>query len=100
MTVRVEFQWRPSQCGRCRVFGHTDELCPYQPLERGNTEVSIRNEEEENDGFIKVSMREKGNKPTSHKEKATVISKSQPDSRRDKAIHQGGDKSSLTPRIV
>ncbi|KAJ0011097.1 hypothetical protein Pint_33152 [Pistacia integerrima] len=93
---------RPSQCGRCRVFGHTDELCPYQPrtLERGNTGGSVRNEEKENDVFIKVSRGGKGNKHIGRKEKATVISRSQSDFRTNKVIHQGGDKSSSTLRIV
>ncbi|KAJ0033999.1 hypothetical protein Pint_25164 [Pistacia integerrima] len=28
MDVRVEYQWRPSQCDKCQVFGHSVSSCP------------------------------------------------------------------------
>lgn len=30
-TIHVEYEWRPSMCDRCKVFGHEIEGCPLQP---------------------------------------------------------------------
>nr|GEV20885.1 hypothetical protein [Tanacetum cinerariifolium] len=27
-TVRVEYEWKPLRCSRCKAFGHTQEECP------------------------------------------------------------------------
>lgn len=28
-TIKVFYQWRPQACGHCKVFGHSDDTCPY-----------------------------------------------------------------------
>ncbi|KAM1263144.1 hypothetical protein PS2_027954 [Malus domestica] len=27
--IRVEYQWRPKICSKCKVFGHSDSSCPH-----------------------------------------------------------------------
>ncbi|XP_071699103.1 uncharacterized protein [Rutidosis leptorrhynchoides] len=35
--VRVEYEWKPPRCSRCKVFGHTDIQCPkVQPRVMGD----------------------------------------------------------------
>lgn len=31
MLVKVEYQWKPSKCVHCLVFGYTNANCPIQP---------------------------------------------------------------------
>lgn len=63
VSVRVDYQRRPSHCGRCRVFGHMDELCSHQPKndERGSMVDSGKNAkgDGDGDGFKKISRRDR-----------------------------------------
>ncbi|KAJ0024642.1 hypothetical protein Pint_08105 [Pistacia integerrima] len=53
MLVRVEYQWKPSQCIHCSVFGHGEAVCPkIARVEiQAIKEQQIYVRENENDGF-------------------------------------------------
>ncbi|KAJ0041967.1 hypothetical protein Pint_17976 [Pistacia integerrima] len=62
MSVRVDFQWKPSQCGECKVFGHFDENCLIQVKKgaRSNEKGSRKGLEGEIDGFKVLTRKDKG----------------------------------------
>ncbi|XP_031263560.1 uncharacterized protein LOC116121755 [Pistacia vera] len=62
MDVKVEYQWHPSQCARCCVFGHGEVSCPRQPRveSQGNIMENVQNSPDKDEGFLKVSRRGKG----------------------------------------
>ncbi|GKD61251.1 zinc knuckle CX2CX4HX4C containing protein [Tanacetum coccineum] len=31
-TIRVEYEWTPSRCSSCKVFGHVLDECPKKPM--------------------------------------------------------------------
>ncbi|KAJ0007875.1 hypothetical protein Pint_29784 [Pistacia integerrima] len=65
MGVRVDYQWRPSQCERCCEFGHGDTSCARLPriedkgTRTGKTKITVV----ENDGFQIVNRKGKGKMP-------------------------------------
>ncbi|KAJ0074991.1 hypothetical protein Patl1_34214 [Pistacia atlantica] len=63
--VRVDYQWRPSQCEQCCEFGHGDTSCARLPriedkgTRTGKTKITVV----ENDGFQIVNRKGKGKMP-------------------------------------
>ncbi|XP_052195955.1 uncharacterized protein LOC127803608 [Diospyros lotus] len=62
----IEYQWIPSICSHCKVFGHSDSQCPKKPkVDPNNVEGSKK--ANKGDGFTKV-QRKKGNAQDKGKE--------------------------------
>ncbi|GJV18295.1 hypothetical protein Tco_1367315 [Tanacetum coccineum] len=55
----LEFEWKPSQCTECCVFGHTNGTCPKRVV-ISNTESAV----EKADGFTLVTKKKKKAKTT------------------------------------
>ncbi|KAF5175150.1 hypothetical protein FRX31_035264, partial [Thalictrum thalictroides] len=34
--ISFEYNWKPNKCSRCNIFGHNNQGCPKQKLERKN----------------------------------------------------------------
>ncbi|GJS29663.1 hypothetical protein Tco_0490283 [Tanacetum coccineum] len=47
--ISVEYEWKPPQCMKCKVFGHTCDSCPKRVSE---TEPNSATMEEQDDEFI------------------------------------------------
>ncbi|GJW76326.1 retrovirus-related pol polyprotein from transposon TNT 1-94 [Tanacetum coccineum] len=41
-TIRVEYEWRPSRCDTCKIFGHTIDGCPKKVMV--NPRVNLTND--------------------------------------------------------
>ncbi|XP_021996241.1 uncharacterized protein LOC110893441 [Helianthus annuus] len=52
--VKVEYDWEPSRCLACCVFGHEESTCPKNPIRQDNNDSK-----EQNDGYTEVT-RKKG----------------------------------------
>ncbi|GKD42004.1 zinc knuckle CX2CX4HX4C containing protein [Tanacetum coccineum] len=54
-TIKVEYEWKPSRCETCLVFGHDDAQCPKRVIvdlmNLGNQRGT------QNDGFQTVQMK-------------------------------------------
>ncbi|KAJ0038425.1 hypothetical protein Pint_22742 [Pistacia integerrima] len=60
MVVRLDYQWRPTQCPRCCVFGHRDVLCPRKPRVVINSNDKVVEENQiEKKGFTLVTRKGK-----------------------------------------
>lgn len=47
--VRVEYEWKPPRCTKCKTFGHSDNACPLT-ISAGNKKVT----QKDDDGFEEV----------------------------------------------
>ncbi|GJS10955.1 hypothetical protein Tco_0367751 [Tanacetum coccineum] len=56
-TIKVEYEWKPSCCCECHVFGHALENCPKRVVESAK-ETNVENE----DGFTTVKSRKRKGK--------------------------------------
>ncbi|GJW84458.1 hypothetical protein Tco_0157603 [Tanacetum coccineum] len=56
-TMKVEYEWKPSCCYECHVFGHALENCPKRVVESAK-ETNVENE----DGFTTVKSRKRKGK--------------------------------------
>ncbi|XP_052177674.1 uncharacterized protein LOC127791741 [Diospyros lotus] len=52
----IEYQWIPSICSHCKVFGHSDSRCPKKPKTDPNNAEGSK-EAGEGDGFTRVQSR-------------------------------------------
>ncbi|GJX04382.1 zinc knuckle CX2CX4HX4C containing protein, partial [Tanacetum coccineum] len=60
-TVRVEYEWKPSRCDLCKIFGHVYDTCPK------NVNVTDPSVEKHDDGFQTVVNKRSGkNGPNSN----------------------------------
>ncbi|GJZ64723.1 zinc knuckle CX2CX4HX4C containing protein, partial [Tanacetum coccineum] len=53
-TIRVEYEWRPSMCDLCKIFGHVHDHCPKKmtsPLIVTTSNVVTPIVEKTNDSF-------------------------------------------------
>ena len=57
--IPIKYQWIPSICSHCRVFGHSNSRCPKQPKHDLPKTSEKRGEEE---GFVKVQSKKGKNK--------------------------------------
>ena len=55
-TIRVEYKWRPTRCGSCKIFGHTYDQCPK------NVVVLSKTVEVSNDGFYVIVNKQNNGK--------------------------------------
>ncbi|GKB83755.1 zinc knuckle CX2CX4HX4C containing protein [Tanacetum coccineum] len=53
-TVRVEYEWKPSRCDLCKIFGHVYDTCPK------NVNVTDPSVEKHDDGFQTVVNKRSG----------------------------------------
>ncbi|XP_052206951.1 uncharacterized protein LOC127811278 [Diospyros lotus] len=54
--LQIEYQWIPSICSHCKIFGHLDSQCPKKPkIDPNNVEGSKK--ADEGDGFTKVKSK-------------------------------------------
>ncbi|XP_052199142.1 uncharacterized protein LOC127806110 [Diospyros lotus] len=65
----IEYQWIPSICSHCKVFGHSDSRCPNKPRPDPNN-VEVSKKVNEGDGFVRVQnkrgkVQDKGKEATS-----------------------------------
>nr|GEX20135.1 hypothetical protein [Tanacetum cinerariifolium] len=63
-TIHVEYEWKPSRCENCKIFGHTSECCPKKVV---NALVvnNTNNANTSNDGFQQVVNKKHNNKRNS-----------------------------------
>ncbi|XP_022007408.1 uncharacterized protein LOC110906609 [Helianthus annuus] len=59
VTMYVEYEWSPYRCAKCCVFGHSNEMCPKQPLK----ESKIRYESQKRINQQVKSAKKKKNHP-------------------------------------
>ncbi|XP_052201561.1 uncharacterized protein LOC127807600 [Diospyros lotus] len=52
----IEYQWIPSICSHCKVFGHSDSRCPNKPRPDPNN-VEVSKKVNEGDGFVRVQYK-------------------------------------------
>ncbi|GJS13143.1 RNA-directed DNA polymerase, eukaryota, reverse transcriptase zinc-binding domain protein [Tanacetum coccineum] len=58
--IRIEYEWKPSLCLDCHVFGHSSEQCPKKVIADVNLEA--KEKEVKDDGFTTVSNHRKKGK--------------------------------------
>ncbi|XP_062104456.1 uncharacterized protein LOC133815660 [Humulus lupulus] len=45
----LEFEWLPTQCRGCKVYGHTERMCNKKPVEVWREKTRVREEEDRQD---------------------------------------------------
>ncbi|KAJ0077270.1 hypothetical protein Patl1_35305 [Pistacia atlantica] len=59
--VRVEYQWRPSQCDKCQMFSHRVFSCPLQVQQSSLVHIeSPPKETIDSEGFQSMAKKNKG----------------------------------------
>nr|GEV76843.1 hypothetical protein [Tanacetum cinerariifolium] len=61
-TIRVEYEWRPSKCDICKIFGHVHDHFPNKvvsPPIVNTSNIVTPTSEKTNDGFQTVSKKKK-----------------------------------------
>ncbi|GKA29955.1 hypothetical protein Tco_0716200 [Tanacetum coccineum] len=61
-TIRVEYEWRPPRCDKCKIFGHVHEHCPNKvvsPPVVTTSNVAAPTVENSNDGFQTLGKKKK-----------------------------------------
>nr|GEV75925.1 hypothetical protein [Tanacetum cinerariifolium] len=67
-TIRVEYEWRPSRCDICKIFGHVHDHCPKKVMSPhivANSNVVTPTVEMTNDGFQTVGKKKRKGKSKS-----------------------------------
>lgn len=58
--MKVEYEWLPSRCDHCCVFGHDAEGCPKQARQKAKAVVT------DAEGFTEVQNQKNSRKPIVH----------------------------------
>ncbi|GJW83315.1 hypothetical protein Tco_0156460 [Tanacetum coccineum] len=58
--IRVEYEWKPSRCPNCNIFGHTSESCPKRVVAAPEVTNIVRDDHD--DGFQQVHDRKHNSK--------------------------------------
>ena len=40
ITVKVDYEWKPSRCEKCHIFGHSCPIAPAPPINKGKSPVN------------------------------------------------------------
>ncbi|GJV91865.1 hypothetical protein Tco_1539678, partial [Tanacetum coccineum] len=59
--MNIEYEWKPSRCRDCKIFGHADDQCPKRVKEPVMETPTIQN-----DGFTMVQNQKKKGKETTN----------------------------------
>ncbi|GJU23249.1 hypothetical protein Tco_1156591 [Tanacetum coccineum] len=58
-TIRVEYEWRPPRCDKCKIFGHVHDHCPKKVVIVTTSTVVAPTIKKSNDGFQTVGKKKK-----------------------------------------
>lgn len=63
-TVRIEYEWKPPRCSKCKLFGHVDNNCPLNVTKTVTAQEKDKPHQKAMDaeGFQQVTYKHKGKK--------------------------------------
>ncbi|GJR29111.1 zinc knuckle CX2CX4HX4C containing protein [Tanacetum coccineum] len=101
-TIRVEYEWKPSRCSTCFIFGHSLDDCPkvlkrvVNKMDKGNGGLSGADDE----SFVEVKKKKSCGKNGGNKKFKLVFVKLKPQCRPKAKQSTGGVNQKTTPSVV